>query len=64
MSTCLSPPRLPIDPEDEPRILSARDLSWPVSISVPLTHKKKVVVSCVVPQSKLRCPLCGRRKDV
>ena len=61
MVMSLVPLRLPVDREDEPRILAVRDLSWPVSIAIPLSPKKKLIVSCVVPQR--RCPLCGRGED-
>jgi len=64
MVNSLSPPRLPVRREDEPRILAVRGLSWPVSISIPLTSDRKAMVSCVVPRSVLRCPRCGHRQEV
>ena len=56
-------PSPPIDREDEPRILSVRGLSWPVSVSITLPHAKGIV-SCVVPRHIERCPCCGRPQEV
>jgi hypothetical protein len=74
MFTSLRPPRGPVMHEDEPRILSVRDLSWPVSVSftLPTTHPRaKGVVSCVVPRhvaprlmQPARCSYCGHPSEV
>lgn len=62
MLTSLSPPGTAR--EDEPRILAVRDLSWPVSIAIPLPPDLTATVSCVVPKRTLRCPMCGQRREV
>lgn len=61
MLTSLSPPVTAR--EDEPRILTVRDLSWPVSIAIPLTSEVVAIVSCVVPKRTVRCPMCGHRRE-
>lgn len=62
MLTSLRPPG--VTREDDLPILAVRDLSWPVSIAIPLNRDLTAIVSCVVPKRTVRCPMCGYRREV